>query len=129
MDGSSANGWEIRVKIQQLLGQRNVGNGSVAQMEAQSQGGHQAGQGATSCFSPQGQEEDRCLADKPTNQPPRKAVLKSEANLTLDKNAQCQFPFTHGAPKPLSITGILLPNLRWGGWTWGSPGKWCQGPT
>lgn len=35
------------------------------------------------------------MLGRQNNQPPTKAVLKSEANLTLDRNAQCHFLFTH----------------------------------
>lgn len=69
IDGGSASGWEIRVKIQQVLSAwtEKCGEWFSVRNESSEPGGHQQGQGATSCFSSQGQEEDRCLADKPIN--------------------------------------------------------------
>lgn len=96
IDGGSASGWEIRVKIQQVLSAwtETCGEWFSVRNESSEPGGAST---RTRCHlllliprSGGGQ-----MFGRQTNQPPTKAVLKSEANLTLDKNTQCQFPFTH----------------------------------
>lgn len=75
IDGSSANGWETRVEIQQVLGQRNVGNGSVSEMTAQSQGGASTRMRChLQLLTPRSGGGQ--MLGRQTNQPPTKAVLR-----------------------------------------------------
>lgn len=48
------------------------------------------------------------------NQPPMRVVLKSEANLTLGKDAQCQFPFTHWSARAPGHHGHPAPKPQMG---------------
>lgn len=83
------------MKIQQVLSAptEKCGNWFSARNESSEPGGHQRMRCHLLLLTPR--SEGGQMLGRQTNQPPTKAVLKSESNLTLDKNPQCQFPFTH----------------------------------
>lgn len=114
-DGSGANEWETRVKIQQVLSARTEKCGkwfSVRNESSEPWGAPTRMRCHLLLLTPRSGRGQ--MLGRQNNQSPMRVVLKSEANLTLGKDAQCQFPFTHWSARAPGHRGHPAPKPQMG---------------